>query len=283
MWDSGKFGSQNYTRACAWRRATAATLARGLVQASSYFTILENESGPNPVTARTRSSFLQTVVLRLFLYVSPVRSITVGTVMLWALDRVRGRALRRRSGPCSLANLGFVSSADVEVISVTNANPSSIMMLGRVARRAATRGVLGARVAVVAAATAATGRRGYSGGGGARARKPFGWCNRWKLGGAATVTAGLSAALSVNALPPPRTRPRRDPTFLWRPSPHHSAIGAMIRTSCGLWFVALITSSSSSVLSGGRCALVHARATRPRRSATAHRPSRRGWRWSSSR
>ena len=34
-----------------------------------------------------------TVVLRLFLYVSPVRSITVVTVMLWALDRVRGRAL----------------------------------------------------------------------------------------------------------------------------------------------------------------------------------------------
>ena len=31
--------------------------------------------------------------LRLFLYVSPVRSITVVTVMLRALDRVRGRAL----------------------------------------------------------------------------------------------------------------------------------------------------------------------------------------------
>ena len=31
--------------------------------------------------------------LRLFLYASPVRSITVATVMLRALDRVRGRAL----------------------------------------------------------------------------------------------------------------------------------------------------------------------------------------------
>ena len=34
-----------------------------------------------------------TVVLRLFLYISPVRSITVATVMLRALDKVRGRVL----------------------------------------------------------------------------------------------------------------------------------------------------------------------------------------------
>ena len=43
--------------------------------------------------AFTSRLFYGLLTLRLFLYVSPVRSITVATVMLWALDRVRGRAL----------------------------------------------------------------------------------------------------------------------------------------------------------------------------------------------